>query len=107
MALAGLLAFVAGAPTADAIRAAVPPQDELAIAMRLGVSQNYPYFFGYDRYRPLLEELGHYPFSSDFDADCGRLGDDVGAEAERDPRRGGCGAVPTRSLPATGPTPCG
>ena len=85
VALAGLLGFVAGAPTVDAIRAAVHPQDELAIAMRLGVSQNYPYLFGYDRYRPLLEDLGHYPFSSDFDADCGRLGDDVGAEAERIP----------------------
>jgi len=80
-ALVGLLAFVGGGAAVDQVRASVPEQDELAIAMRLGVSQNYPFLWGNDRHRPLLEELGHYPFSSDFDADCGRLGDAVGSEA--------------------------
>jgi hypothetical protein len=71
------LAFVGGQPTVAQMRASVPQQDELAIAMRLGVSQNYPFFWGFDRYRPLLESIGHYPFSDEFDADCGRLGESV------------------------------
>jgi hypothetical protein len=77
----GGLAFVGGQPAVDYVRDWDHRQDELAIAMRLGVSQDYPFFWGYDRYRPWLEELGHYPFSADYDADCGRTGRSVEPEA--------------------------
>lgn len=76
LAVAGvaLLAFVAGQPTLAGMKDAALDQDELAIAMRLDVSTGYT-FGPQERFLPVLEEVGQYPYNSDFDADCGRLGD--------------------------------
>jgi hypothetical protein len=73
-AFVGALAFVGGQPSMAEVRESNHRQDELSIAMDLGISQGYPFFWGYDRYQPLLEELGHYPFSEDYDLACGLAG---------------------------------
>lgn len=67
------LAFASGQPTLASMRSAARAQDELAIAVRMGVSEGYPYAPRPDDV-PRFQAMGHYPFSSDFTADCGQLG---------------------------------
>lgn len=67
------LAFAAGQPTMAGMRSAALPQDELAIALRMDVSAGYPYA-PKPTDVPLFESVDHYPFSSNFEADCGLLG---------------------------------
>jgi hypothetical protein len=86
VAVVAVLAFVGGGPALNNVRASVPKQDELAIALRLGLSENYPFFWGASRYEEFYERIGHYPFTDDFTADCGLLGSrlDRGRVAEPD-----------------------
>jgi hypothetical protein len=78
------LAFVAGQPTLAAMKVSAVQQDELAIAMRLGLSSGYTYG-PQDRFVPLFRSIGHYPFSDDFDADCGMLDRTISRGAIRTP----------------------
>jgi hypothetical protein len=55
------------------MRAAGLPQDELAIAMRMDVASGYQYAPS-ARHIPLFQSVDHYPYSSDFDGDCGMMG---------------------------------
>jgi hypothetical protein len=67
------LAFASGQPTLASMRTAGLAQDELAIALRMGVATGYPYA-PRPTDVPRFQAMGHYPFSSDFDDDCGLLG---------------------------------
>jgi hypothetical protein len=64
--------FVSGQPAFTAMNLSALQQEELAIAVRMGVDQGYIYYN--PPVDPLLKELKHFPFSSDFTADCGLLG---------------------------------
>jgi len=92
----GGLAFVSGHDSVAHVDRWNHGQDELAIAMRVGVSKGYPFFGGSYRIVPKLEEWGHYPFSDDFDLDCGRLGDTIEPDSLLAEHRGARGDIDGR-----------
>lgn len=75
--LVGALAFVGGQAALTEVRASIANQNELAIAMRLGLSEGYPFFWGAEQNIDFFRTIGHYPFTDDFDADCGMAGEFV------------------------------
>ncbi len=68
----GLIVFVGGQDSLSEAQAINQLQDELAVAIRMDVADNWSY---YDRASTpeFLKTIGHYPFSDAFDLDCGWL----------------------------------
>ncbi len=92
----GGLAFVSGQESVAHVEEWNRGQDELAIAMKLDLSRGYPFFGSSNRFVDDLERWGHYPFSDDFDLDCGRLGDKVEPDSRLADHRGARGGVDGR-----------
>jgi hypothetical protein len=95
------LAFASGQPTVNAMRASTLSQDELAIAMRLGLSEGYTYAPSPEAV-PMFKAIGHYPFTSEFDDDCGLLGKRIDAGSVQQPQAGTAGHL-DRFEPAANP----
>jgi hypothetical protein len=81
-AVVGSFAFVGGHVSIDHVRTWNPGQDELAVAMRLDIADGYPFFYGNSKHIPMLRDVGHYPFSDDYDADCGLTGKTIDPDAK-------------------------
>ena len=70
-----LASFVSGQPAVSVMALSALQQDELAIAVRMGLGEGYGYFD--PSAVPLMKTVDHYPFNGDFDADCGLLGEQI------------------------------
>jgi hypothetical protein len=84
------LAFAGGQPSVEALRVSTLNQNQLAVAIRLGVSEGDP-LAPAPRAIPVMKKLGQYPFASSFHTDCGLLGKtiDRGSLAPPDPKSAG------------------
>jgi len=83
-----------GHDTVERLHAGEAIQDQLEIAIRLGIADGstalFPGYQPFPEVTPMLEATGHYPFVADWDRDCDLLGTTVPADRLEDaPRRSG------------------
>lgn len=92
-----LFGFVAGATSVQEVENHWVAQEETAIAIRQGTSHGYPPFSDipdlYERPRSVLQAIGHYPFTADFDPWCGLYGQVITATDLADSGGGIAGTV--------------
>ena len=88
----GALAFTSGQPTLESMRITQESQDELAIAMRMGASEGYPYAPN-PKNTAIFQSLGHYPFNKHWKADCGMFGKRLDARLVVPPSDGTAGQL--------------
>jgi hypothetical protein len=72
-AMLAVVSYVGGQESLAAVHEYAIAQDARAIGLRIGAVPNRDPYLPYTGEPGLLEALGHYPFSSAFDLDCGLL----------------------------------
>lgn len=95
------LAFASGQPTLTAMSESSLNQNELAIAMRLGLANGYLYAPPPETI-PMFKRIGHYPFTSSYDEDCGLVGKRIDSTSVQQPKPGTTGHL-DRFEPALNP----
>jgi hypothetical protein len=87
-AVAGVLGFALGVPTADQVRAEDTDHEMKSVALRAGYLNAFGWALPPEGHQlvPRLEALGHYPFNDDFTLGCGgpELGDRIDLDGVRE-----------------------